>query len=267
MRTSMRLWLSAAIAIAAAVVVPAANQATGADGKAKSPKLDRVLQGAIDKGDSSPRRVIIKPRPGHADTVAGHVKTRGNRIEADHRRLQSFTATVDAEGLRALALDPDVEHVSIDAVLTASRSDDDGSSTGEPNVLLASLGLEDTEYDGEKVTIAVIDSGFEPNEDLSGGRGDRFFDFTVDGRRAHAYDDYGHGTHVATLIGGGGDKSEVEVTRYENGKLIKLEARTISGDCTQGSHRQSQGAGPRRRRAERARCCRRWSSRSSTRTI
>ena len=64
----------------------------------------------------------------------------------------------------------------------------------------------------------MIDSGLEKSEDLSGGRADRFFDFTADGRAAHPYDDYGHGTHVATLIAGKGRNSERDVDVLEDGK-------------------------------------------------
>ena len=225
----MRTWLCAAIALSAAVLTPSVNQARGAEGKTKLPKLDRVLQRAMDQHDPSSRRVIVRSRPGHSDAVADRVAKRGDRIEKAHRRLRSFTASVGADGLHALSADPDVENVSIDAILTAGTADDEDVTSGEPNVLLASLGLADAEYDGDKVTVAVIDSGFEKNEDLSGGRGDRFFDFTVDGRRAHPFDDYGHGTHVATLIGGGGEKSEVEVTRYEKGKPVKRKLGRFQG--------------------------------------
>jgi serine protease AprX len=225
---SMRRWFSAALVVALAVLAPAMNQPGGVAAKTKS-KLDRVLQRALDNEDGSRQRVIVRPRSGHSHAVADRVSKRGHRIEAAHRRLGSFTATVDGDGLRALSADPDVENVSVDALLTASRAQADGTMSGEPNVLLASLGLSGSEYEGEKVTVAVIDSGLEKSEDLSGGRGDRFFDFTVDGRRADAYDDYGHGTHVATLIGGAGKKSEVEVTRLEKGKPVKRKLGQFQG--------------------------------------
>ena len=110
--------------------------------------------------------------------------------------------------------------MSIDAVIGAdgaSSAGDEPESATE-DTLVATLGLSDTRYDGERVGIAVIDSGLEMSEDLSGGRGDDFYDFTTDGRPGHPFDDYGHGTHVATLIAGDGRNSETDVERMNNGK-------------------------------------------------
>ena len=86
MSRSMRTWLCAAIALSAAVLIPSVNQARGAEGKTKLPKLDRVLQRAMDKHDPSSRRVIVRSRPGHSDAVADRVAKRGDRIEKAHRR-------------------------------------------------------------------------------------------------------------------------------------------------------------------------------------
>ena len=92
------------------------------------------------------------------------------------------------------------------------------------------------------MTVAVIDSGLEMSEDLSGGRADRFFDFTVDGRRAHPYDDYGHGTHVASLISGEGKKSESGSEPLREGQAGPPQARTVPGDRSEGAHRQPASA-------------------------
>ena len=83
------------------------------------------------------------------------------------------------DDLLALEADPDVEALSIDAVISADRavqSGDDSDAQLE-NVLVSALGLSDTAYNGDKVGIAVIDSGLEQSGDLSGGRADRFLRF------------------------------------------------------------------------------------------
>jgi serine protease AprX len=163
--------------------------------------------------------------------VADRLRKHGDRVESQHHRLDAFTATVHADDLRALEGDPDVQAVSVDAIIHADQVAQD-TVAGDAlidNLLTSALGLSDTVYDGDKIGIAVIDSGLEKSGDLSGGRADRFFDFTADGRDGHAYDDYGHGTHVATLIAGEGKDSEREVERVRNGKRYKTKVALYQG--------------------------------------
>ena len=209
--------LSAVVLVSIAVLSqPVVNHA----GNDKTSKLDRVLRKAADAGDAAPQRVIVRTRPGRAAEVEERRKKHGDRIESVHRRINAFTATVHGDDLSALDRDPDVEAVSIDAVLTADSAMQDATDadTRTENLLVSALGLADTLYEGENVGIAVIDSGLERSEDLSGGRADKFYDFTNDGKAGHPYDDYGHGTHVATLIAGKGKSSERDVNVVENGR-------------------------------------------------
>ena len=64
---------------------------------------------------------------------------------------------------------------------------------------------------GLGVTVAVIDSGIYPSAAFA-GRIKAFYDFTRRARslKARAYDDYGHGTHVAGLIGGSRALADLE---------------------------------------------------------
>ena len=214
------------LAVALLVAVfsyPAVNHAGGGAPKEKPTKLDRVLRKAADAGDKSAQRVIVRTRKGHISAVADRLTKHGDRVESKHHRLNSFTATVHGEDLRALEADPDIEGLSVDAIIAADGVTPDTGQTSAvvDSLLTSALGLADTAYDGDKVGIAVIDSGLEKSGDLAGGRADRFFDFTADGRAAHPYDDYGHGTHVATLIGGEGKDSERDVELFQNGRSRK----------------------------------------------
>jgi serine protease AprX len=70
-------------------------------------------------------------------------------------------------------------------------------------LLRDTLGLNNVGVTGRGVTVALIDSGISPVLDL-GGRIKAFYDFTRGGIATAPYDDNGHGTHVAGLIGGSG---------------------------------------------------------------
>ncbi len=75
----------------------------------------------------------------------------------------------------------------------------------------------------------MIDSGLEQAKDLSGGRTDHFVDFTKNGKSGKPYDDFGHGTHVASLIAGNGEDSKVKVVSLRNGKKLASDVRPYAG--------------------------------------
>lgn len=88
-------------------------------------------------------------------------------------------------------------------------------------------------YEGVGVTIAVVDTGIHPHPDF-GGRIVAFADFV--GSRASAYDDNGHGTHVAGCAAGDGGKSAGRYRGPAPGALLvgvkvlnKLGSGTMSG--------------------------------------
>ncbi len=61
---------------------------------------------------------------------------------------------------------------------------------------------------GKGVTVAIIDSGYQPHPDIPAGRILAFKDFVTGG--SAQVDGCGHGTHVAGIIAGGGASSEGE---------------------------------------------------------
>src|SRR5207248_11270811 len=98
--------------------------------------------------------------------------------------------------------DPAVRSISVDAPLGALQTTDIQPTQQIVRAAVSSPGG----WTGAGVGVALIDSGIEPSADFS-GRIAAFYDFTRGGIAATPYDDYGHGTHVAGLIGSSGTLS------------------------------------------------------------
>ena len=179
-------------------LAPQALAQTGATGA----RLDPLLQHRA-RQISGRSRVIVQFK-GETD-----VRVFGARGRAGRRLGGGMqVAELDNFALEGLAADPRVERVMLDrpAFATLERS---GTATG------ATLAREELGLSGRGVGVAIIDSGITNwHDDLylaRYGRSKRvahFKDFTQEATAvrtsAEAYDDFGHGTHVAGIVSGTG---------------------------------------------------------------
>ena len=160
----------------------------------REPKLDRVLQNAHG---GSRQRVIVRVKAGGGTGVEQKVLSKGNKVFSKHPSIGAFTAELSGDQLAELARDPNVESIGADAEV-ASFASTDSSITS--SVLRNTLG----EYQGSKgvgVGVALIDSGIAPLPAFN-GRITAFYDVTSGVPiPTTPNDEYGHGTHVAGLIG------------------------------------------------------------------
>ena len=148
------------------------------------------------------KQVPQSAQVGRLQGLGGHLRTRLNLV-----RGVAFTIPVSA--LPALEADPEVLSVSVDHPLKGM----DDYTDAAMNVSAAW----NSGYDGTGISVAVIDSGINDNHpDLwdtteSYSRVVYHQDFTgtsVYNQYNHlVYDLYGHGTHVAGIIGGNGYRS------------------------------------------------------------
>ncbi len=162
------------------------------------------LDASVQRRASQPTgrtRVIVRGRPGasHSSLAAalhGHDRRRGRALSL----INSHVVELPNAALAALSRNPEIERVSIDREVTGAMERTAGT--------IGALAVrQDFGYDGAGIGVAVIDSGAAASHDdlgtTSGGpRIAAFVDF-VNGRDA-AYDDYGHGTHVAGIVAGNG---------------------------------------------------------------
>lgn len=124
----------------------------------------------------------------------------GCKLNYEFKTIPSSSATVTAAGLEELLKTcTNVKRVYLNSEVKALLNVATPAGRAERVV------RNGTELTGEGVTIAVIDTGFYPHQDLE-GRIIRFEDL-VNGN-VEPYDDNGHGTHCAGDAAGNGMASE-----------------------------------------------------------
>jgi len=190
-------------------------------GPRQAAKLDKALQASSTSNESF--EVIVRAKPGREGNVKSKVGRHTNDVHV-HDVIRAVSATLTAHDIAELAHDPDVEGVSLNADVSALAAgpledskkaiDNSGwssqSSSNFASTVVAdlkqALGL-DNRFTGANATVAIIDSGIATNVDF-GSRIVAQYVFWK-GRQYYTapYDDYGHGTHVAGLIGSNGTSS------------------------------------------------------------
>ena len=207
-------------ALTLCVLIPAASASAG-----PGRKIDRLLQQAAE---GSARQVILRTTADGKERIKKKLSNRGHRLVV-HGIISAITAELDDREIADLRSDPGVLSVSADARVRAMASGNKGTGSGVTtatvpvadaiaaagstdatavSAIKKVLGIQDW-FTGSNVTVALIDSGLQNSIDFS-GRIAGFYDFT-DGKGAVAtlpYDEYGHGTHVAGLIGSSGAWSD-----------------------------------------------------------
>src|SRR5687767_3604613 len=155
-------------------------------------KLSLDLEERLKAPTGRAARVILSATPTDAETIASR-----HGLTIRKRLSTGVVLDVPEDRLAALAADGQVGHLSGD-VPVARMMAVTTRATGADQVWAGIGGLPG--YTGAGIGVAVIDSGVEQHKALK-GRVAASFDFVGrDGR-----DEYGHGTHVASIIAGNAD--------------------------------------------------------------
>src|SRR6187431_3245303 len=178
-------------------------------------KLDRALREGKRSGTT--QHVIMKAKPGYEAWARELLAQKGKKIDAELPSIGAFAVELSAAELDAICGSSVSAGCSEDTLVSPSAAARGAKalttttnySTPQVNSVLATLGLTANPLAGLGVTVALIDSGIHPSTAF-GNRIKAFYDFTNGGTvKTRPYDDYGHGTHVAGLIGGNQNLSDI----------------------------------------------------------
>src|SRR3954465_13704537 len=157
----------------------------------------RKLSADVESLNANSRvNVIIKWVKQPDSTVDAKVRRRGGRIRSRFNAFKSGGYEVSVKDLRELANDPNVLHISLDHPVRA-RLD---NTAGAMNAAAAWT----SGFVGTGVGVAVFDSGMDQSADLAASRIVHTEDFVDTNSQPYGHDLFGHGQHVAGIIGASG---------------------------------------------------------------
>ena len=201
--------------LVAAVLLPLTPLTAVADAAPAARRTDAVtekLAGKLDRlGGDDEVRVIVTLTSDATPGVVDRLEAAAGPLDGERRLdvIDGLATTVTKEQVADLAALPNVVSVEEDLPVKvlndgaqssfgvgAARTDVpglDGDADGNPNAFTAN-----------DLVAAVVDTGIDPTHlDLDEGKVIAFKDLV--GGKTTAYDDNGHGTHVAASIAGDGD--------------------------------------------------------------
>ena len=171
----------------------------------------------------------VAPAQKHRDRIAAH----GGLVKQHLSTVKALLVSLPASRLQSLSNDPDIAYVSPDRCISKQMNN---AAVGVLANYAWSLG-----YDGTGIAVAVIDSGVHGVDDLKDAQGHNRILYNYDSLGGGADDQYGHGTHVAGIIGGSGKDSicsNCDVTIRgiaPNVKIINFHALGQQGQGTDSS--------------------------------
>jgi len=173
-----------------------------------------LLRMAAERPEEMVGVIVQEPRgDGAAEALVARL---GGRVTKDLRFIRAFAAELPAGAVPKLARAEGVRWVSPDAPVVQADCEECVDTSRLANAYIRAIGAdrlwnEPPYLQGQDVTVAIVDSGIAPHNDLRGERHKGRYRVwpwvNLIGPSHRAHDWYGHGTHVAGIIGGNGSMS------------------------------------------------------------
>lgn len=180
---------------------------------AASTRLDPVLRLVAAQQPGATLGVIVQKAPAAAG-VEALTRQLGGEVTLDLGIINAFAARLPARAVAELAAAPGVKWVSLDAGMQAAAcASDCVSGAAATNAYLKAIRADAAwglKLQGRGIGVAVVDSGVNFQQDLYTLAGQNRVvgnvRFNTD-YNPTSFDNFGHGNHVAGVVGGDGDAS------------------------------------------------------------
>ncbi|WP_077369225.1 S8 family peptidase [Anaerosalibacter sp. Marseille-P3206] len=165
----------------------------------RSSKICPILSAKLSSQALEVLPVIVQSNNNDFNLLNSLIQNMSGKIKNDLPLIGGISCNLSTEAIYRLAEDPNIEYISFDSQVFALM--DIGTATIGGNL------PHDKNYLGEGITVAVIDTGVSPHNDLTKPN-DRIVGFKdLVNNKTSPYDDNGHGTHVAGIVGSNGYSS------------------------------------------------------------
>ena len=128
----------------------------------------------MQRKDAARQNVIIRVKDGNPAALAATLRAQGETVGRVHPGIGAIAASLTVNQIRALTEHDSVVSISTDAVVLADQT------TTSTYTVRGTLGLPVQSPGGNRIGVAVIDSGVEPGPEF-GDRIVAFYDFTQGG--------------------------------------------------------------------------------------